>query len=78
MTETVKLEMAITRSGQTKKIIAEKIGISNMGFYKKINNITEFKASEIAMLQRILQLSDDERDAIFFAQKGDLKSTKIY
>ena len=65
MTDTVKLEMAITRSGITKKKISEYLDISEMGLYKKINNITEFKASEICLLQKILNLSPAERDAIF-------------
>lgn len=77
MTDTVKLEMAITRSGITKKKISECLGISEMGLYKKINNITEFKASEICLLQKILNLSPTERDAIFFASCVDYKSTII-
>lgn len=76
MTDTVKLEMAITRSGITKKKLAERLGLSDMGLYKKINNITEFKASEISILQEILRLTHEERDAIFFAFNVDYKSTK--
>lgn len=76
MTDTIKLEMAITRSGITKKKLAERLGLSDMGLYKKINNITEFKASEISILQEILRLTHEERDAIFFALNVDYKSTK--
>lgn len=75
MTDTIKLEMAITRASITKKKIAKYLNISEMGLYKKVNNITEFKASEIAILQRILNLTSTERDAIFFASGVDLKST---
>ncbi len=77
MTDTIKLEMAITRSGETKKKIAECLGISEFGLYKKINNQTEFKASEIAILQKFLNLTHEERDSIFFANIVDLKSTVL-
>lgn len=71
MTNTIKLEMAIVRAKTTKCLIAQKLGISAMGLYKKINNVTEFKASEIAILQDYLQLSKSERDEIFFAHNVD-------
>lgn len=45
------------------------------GFYKKLNNETEFKASEISAMQKILGLTNRKRDEIFFAQKVELKST---
>ena len=45
-----------------------------MGFYKKLNNVTEFKASEIAKLKEILKLKAIE--PIFFATKVELNSTK--
>jgi DNA-binding phage protein len=53
----------------TVTFIARKIGITREGFYKKLNNETEFKASEIAALQSILRLSNKKRDEIFFAKK---------
>lgn len=76
MTDTIKLKMAITRSGITKKKVAEKLGLSDMGLYKKINNVSEFKASEISVLQEMLHLTQLERDNIFFATNVDCKSTK--
>lgn len=67
-TNTLELELAIKRVGITKREIANKLGISEMGFYKKVNNITEFKASEIAKLYRILKLKNlKEQQKIFFA-----------
>ena len=39
-----------------------------MGLHKKVNNLTEFKASEINQLYEILKLSFlDEQQQIFFA-----------
>ena len=74
MTNTTELEVAILRAGITKKEIAKRLGLSEMGLYKKINNITEFKASEIKALAEMLQITDIE--AIFFANNVELKSTR--
>ena len=47
--------------------IARALKLSREGFYKKLNNQTEFKASEIVKMQEILNLSNEQRDKIFFA-----------
>ena len=68
MTNTLEFELAIKRAGLTKLEVARKLGISNMGLYKKINNITEFKASEIAKMYVILKIKSlEEQQKIFFA-----------
>ena len=68
MTDTLELEVAIKRAGLTKKKIASELGISVMGLYKKINNTTEFKASEISKLAELLEIRDyQEKERIFFA-----------
>lgn len=69
MTDTEKLNCEINDSGMTITAIAFKMGISREGFYKKLNNETEFKASEISALQKILNLTSERRDEIFFANK---------
>lgn len=69
MTDSEKLNTAITDSGITITAIAKKLGISREGFYKKLNNETEFKASEISSMQSILNLTNKTRDAIFFAKE---------
>lgn len=67
MTNTLMLEMAIRRAGLTKKEVAKRLGLSIMGLHQKINNVTEFKASEIAQLYEILNLASlDEQQQIFF------------
>lgn len=73
MTNSKELEVAITRAGITKRELAKKLGLSEMGLYKKINNITEFKASEIKALVELLNIEDINE--IFFANKVELKST---
>lgn len=69
MTDTVALKDAIRNSGMSLTYIADTLGITRYALYKKIDNITEFKASEIVTLKRILNLSDKERDDIFFDTK---------
>lgn len=69
VTDSKELNKEIEESGITITAIAKKIGITREGFYKKLNNETEFKASEISALQRILNLSNEKRDEIFFANK---------
>ena len=58
MTDTDKLNDAILESGIKIVAIAGKLGISRKGFYKKLNNETEFKDSEIAAMQKILGLTN--------------------
>lgn len=73
MTNTIELEIAIKRSGLTKREVAKRLGLSEMGFYQKLNNITEFKASEIEALIKLLSIKDIGK--IFFAGNVDCKST---
>lgn len=66
MTDTVEFEIALKRAGLTKKKVAQSLGISEMGLYQKVNNITEFKASEISKLYELLNLSNlAEQQRIF-------------
>lgn len=67
MLNVIELKKAIVQSGKTKKEIATVIGITEMGFYKKANAITEFKASEIVKLKNVLGLSEEQTKQIFFA-----------
>lgn len=68
MTNTLLLEMAIRRAKLTKKEVARRLDLSVQGLLKKMNNITEFKASEINQLYKTLNLSSlEEQQQIFFA-----------
>lgn len=66
MTNTALLRKKIDESGYKLCFIAKQIGITYQGFLKKINNESEFKASEIKGLQELLNLTDEIRDKIFF------------
>lgn len=69
MTNTELLEKKIDESGYKKSYIAKTIGLkSTAGLANKVNNITEFTASEINALCDLLKIESlEERHAIFFA-----------
>ena len=71
MTDTEKLKGKIRASGLRFGYVAEQIGLTPAGFYKKMQNVTEFKASEIQKLCDILKIDDRERSSIFFASVVD-------
>ena len=77
MTNTIALKTAISMSGLKYKNLAEKLNLSSCELRKKIDNHSEFKASEIVALSSILNLTDKERTAIFFAKESDYKSQKV-
>lgn len=74
MTDTILLRKVINRSGISITFLAKKLGLSREGFYKKLNGETEYKASEIFKLQKILHLDDRTRDKIFFGENSELNS----
>lgn len=69
MTNTEKLKTVINKSGFKIGFISENLGITREAFYRKMKNETEFKASEIVALKRILNLSDAQRNEIFLNDK---------
>lgn len=70
MTNTKILEKAIKDSGLKKGHIAERLGVSRAGLINLINNRSEFKASQIQVLCDLLGLTEEQRNAIFFAVSG--------
>ncbi len=66
MTDVKLLQEKIDQSGYKVRFIAEKVGITYQGLRKKMQNKSEFKVSEIQTLCRLLDLSEQEREAIFF------------
>ena len=66
VTNTNLLRQKITESGYKLQYVAEQLSLTYFGFMKKVNNETEFKASEISTLKNLLHLTDEEANAIFF------------
>lgn len=71
MTDTKRFKAAIALRGFTMDKLAEALGISTATLSYKVNNIRQFKTSEIQAIKRILNLSAEERDKIFFAENVD-------
>lgn len=72
MTDTKLLNEIISKSGLKKQFIAEQLGISRYSLMQKINNIVEFKISEVDKLCVILKITSlREKDKIFFANEVD-------
>ena len=66
MTDTKLLREKMDQSGYKLRFIAEKVGITYQCLLKKMNNETEFKASEIQILYDLLGLDETDRESIFF------------
>ena len=68
MTNTALLEEYIEKSGYKKSFIAKALGITAYALALKIGNKNEFKASEIDILCKLLNIGVRDRMRIFFAQ----------
>ena len=66
MTDSNALRKAIKSSGLKYCALAQAIGITTYSLQKKINNVTDFKASEIAVLAKALDLKGEALNRIFF------------
>ena len=64
MVDTIEFEALLIRKKCSKRELAKKIGITEQALYNKINNVTEFKASELYAISKILKIPID--DKIFF------------
>jgi hypothetical protein len=67
MTNKLLLEMYIRRAGITNRDLAKAVGLSQTGFYDKLNGRTEFRQSEIKFITERIGLTNEERDSVFFA-----------
>jgi transcriptional regulator with XRE-family HTH domain len=57
----------IEHCGLTKSALAEGLGLTRQGLYNKLSGDNEFTGSELKNLSKLLGLSEQERNAIFFA-----------
>jgi len=71
MTNTEMLKDFIGKSGYRTQFLCNQLKISRQGLYNKVNGKTEFNASEIAILTKLLKLNAVQQRAIFFAQFVD-------
>ena len=72
MTDTQKLKDIISMSGLKYKFLAESLSLTPYGLMNKIENRTEFKASEILTLCNILGITSlKDKEKLFFTDWVD-------
>lgn len=62
-------KVAQIRSGLTVEEIARYLGINPVTVYRKSNGESEFTLSELVTLKKILKLSGEDVDRIFFNEE---------
>lgn len=67
MTNVNELKAVISESGLKKGYIAERLGLTRAGYMKKENGESEFLASEVAEMGKILSLSNAQVKSIFLS-----------
>ena len=73
MINTALLKGCITSAGYTQEQFAKLLGISAQSLNYKLNNVREFKVSEIMKMCDILHI--ENKDEYFFIQNVDNKAT---
>lgn len=63
--------------GITQKNISEYLNIDVSTYSKKENGLIEFKASEIRLLKKVLDLTPQKISEIFFENEVALKTTQM-
>ena len=77
MTNTILLKSKMLEKGFTIERLASIIGLSSTGLFNKIHNIREFRVSEMLNVSKLLSLTIEERDRIFFANWVEFNSTLL-
>lgn len=62
-----KLKGKIVEKGMNVETVAERIGVDRSSLYRKLNNFEKITIGEARKLKDVLELSDAEASAIFFA-----------
>lgn len=70
------LEVIISNKGFKKSYLAKKMNLSYTSMKKKMKGEVEFKATEIAILKKELNLTDEEINLIFFEKNSEYNSLK--
>lgn len=65
------LKKIIEKKNVSRTALAEELHITRQGLYNKLEGSNEFVGSEIKKLSTVLELSDEEKNAIFFADFVD-------
>lgn len=66
------LAKKIDNSNFTRSFIAESLGLTRQSLYNKLEGKNEFTGSELKRISSLLELSEQERNVIFFADDVDI------
>lgn len=66
MTNVTLLRQKIDDSGLKMSFIAEQLNMTPQGLYKKLQNGSDWLFSQVMIIKKLLQLSDEEVNIIFF------------
>lgn len=69
MTNVNLLKEKIKESGLKHKYIAERLGMTPQGLYKKLSDSSDWFFSQVMVMKELLRLSDDEVNKIFYAKE---------
>lgn len=64
--DTNMLKSVLVKNGDNVAALADKMGLSTAGLYRRIDGKTQFTYKEIRAIKEIYGLSPEEIDAIFF------------
>jgi DNA-binding XRE family transcriptional regulator len=64
----IEFKIAQIRAGVSKEDIAKFLGINPTTVYRKFNGESDFTLSELRTLKKVLNLSKDDVDRIFFSE----------
>lgn len=70
------LKAARIKLGITQKKLCEELEITPSSYSKKENGLIEFRSSEIRILKKVLKLSPQQINEIFFENDVALKTTQ--
>ena len=68
MTNTELFAKAVESKGLKMEFIAKQVGITSQALRNKVANRTEFKASELDAIKKVLGLNNKDFMTIFFSQ----------
>lgn len=66
MTNVTLLRQRIDKSGLKMSYIAEQLNMTPQGLYKKLKDESDWLFTQVMIIKRLLHLSDEEVNAIFF------------
>lgn len=72
MTDVIELRKKLDDSGYKLRFVAKQCGLSYQGFLPKMRGERDFTQSEISTLRKLLNLTVEEADEIFFHESRQI------